>query len=64
MVAMFNQNNNEISKELLVNKFNILDDRGRLVLNDQSITLPHNEPQRSPEFVQEQPPKVSTKGSL
>ena len=53
MVTLFNQNNNETSKELLVNKFNILDDQGRLALNDQSITLPHNEPERSPEFVQE-----------
>ena len=45
MVTLFNQNNNETSKELLVNKFNILDDQGRLVLNDQSITLPHNVPE-------------------
>ena len=43
-------------KEL--NKFNmILDNQGRLVLNDQSITPPHNEPQRSPGFVS--PPNSS-----
>ena len=49
MVAYFNLNNNEISKMLLVNKFNmILDNYDRLVLNDQSITFPHNEPKRSP----------------
>ena len=52
MVAYFNLNNNEISKEPLVNKFNMtLDNQGRLVLNDQSITLPHIKLQRSPEFV-------------
>ena len=33
MAAYFNLNNNEISKEFLVNKFNtILDNQGRLVL--------------------------------
>ena len=32
----------------------ILDKEGRLVLNDQSITRPHNEPQRSPGFVSPQ----------
>ena len=32
----------------------ILDNYDRLVLNDQSITLPHNEPKRSPGFVQKQ----------
>ena len=59
MAANLNLNNNKISKELLVNKFNmILDNQGRLVLNDQSITSPHNEPQRSPEFVQKQPRDV------
>ena len=43
----------------------ILDNKGRLVLNDQSITLPHNKPQRSPGFVQKQPPEVfSKKGVL
>ena len=36
MAAYFNLNNNDISKELLVNKFNmILDNQGRLVLNNQ-----------------------------
>ena len=44
MVAHFNLNCNEISKELSVNKFNmILDNQGRLMLNDQGITSPHNE---------------------
>ena len=58
MAGYFNLNNNEISKELLVNKFNIiLDNQGRLMLNDQSVTSPHNEPQRS-EFAQKQPPEV------
>ena len=32
-----------------------MDNQDRLVLNDQSITSPHNEPQKSPEFVQMQP---------
>ena len=42
----------EISKEHLVNKLNmLLDNQGRLVLNDQSITSTHKKPQRSPEFV-------------
>ena len=50
-------------KWLLVKKFNmILDDKDRLaldnkdrfVLNDQGITSPHTEPQRSPGFVQKQ----------
>ena len=51
MAAYFNLNNNEISKELSVNKLNmILDNECRLVINDQSITSPHNEPQRSPGF--------------
>ena len=37
MAAYLNLNNNEISKELLVNKFNmILDNQGRLVLNERS----------------------------
>ena len=59
MAAYFNLNNNEIPKELLVNKFNmILDNQGRLVLNDQKTPSPHNEPQRSRGFVQKQPPEV------
>ena len=62
MAAYFNLNNNEISKELLVKKFNmILDNQGRLVLNNQKISAPHNEPQRSPWFVQKQPPEVFCK---
>ena len=52
MVAYYNLNNDEISKELLVNKFNMtLDNQGRLKLNDQSITSPPKEQQRSPGFV-------------
>ena len=48
MTAYFNLNNNEIPKELLVIKFNnVLDNQGRLMLNDQKIPLP-NKPQRSP----------------
>ena len=35
MAVYFNLNNNEISKELVVNKFNmILDNQGKLMLND------------------------------
>ena len=49
MAAFFNLNKNEL------NKFNmILDNQGRLVLNGQSITPPHNEPQRCPGFVSPQ----------
>ena len=59
MAAYVNLNNNEILKQLLVKKFNmILVNQGRLVLNDQSITSVDNEPQRSPKFVQKQPPEV------
>ena len=54
MAASFNLNNNEISKELLVNKFN-------MIFNNQGITSPFNEPQRSPEFVQKQPVSYSVK---
>ena len=39
----------------------ILDNQDRLVLNDQSITSPHNEPHRSPGFVQKQPPEMFCK---
>ena len=39
----------------------ILGDEDTLVLNDQSITSPHNEPQRSPGFVQKQPPEAFRK---
>ena len=35
MAVYFNLNNNEISKELVVNKFNmILDNQGKLMLNN------------------------------
>ena len=36
----------------------ILDNQDRLVLNDHSVTSPHNEPHRSPGFVQKQPPEL------
>ena len=40
MAAYFKLNNNEISKKHSVNKFNmILDNQGRLMLNDQKIPL-------------------------
>ena len=59
MVVYFNLSNSEISKSLLVNKFNmILDNYDRLVLNDKSITSPQNEPNGSPGFVQKQPLKL------
>ena len=61
MAAYCNLNNNEISKELLVNKFNMIkDNQCRLTPNDQKIPLP-NEPQRSPGFVQKQPTEVFCK---
>ena len=61
MVAYFTLNNNEISKEHLVNKFNmILDNQGRFMMNDQKIPL-SNEPQRSLGFVQKQLPEVLCK---
>ena len=63
MAAYFNLNNNEISKEHLINKFNmILDNQGRLMLNDQKIPL-SNEPQRSLGFVQKQSSEVLSKKS-
>ena len=59
MAAYFNWNNNEISKELLVSKFNIvLGNQDRL--NDKKIPL-LNEPPRSLGFVQNQPPEVFCK---
>ena len=62
MAAYFNLNNNEISKELLVSKFNmILDNQGRIVQNNQKTASPHNKPHRSPRFVQKQPPVVFCK---
>ena len=64
MAAYFNLNNNEISKEDLVNKFNvILDNQGRLILNDQKIPL-SNEPRRSLGFVQKQSPELFCKKSV
>ena len=39
----------------------ILDNQDRHVLNNQSITSPHNEPQRSPGFAQKQPSEVFCK---
>ena len=61
MAAYFNLNNNEISKQHLVNKFNMtLNNQGRLTLNDKKIPLP-NEPQRSPGFVEKQSPEVFCK---
>ena len=55
MDAYFNLNNNEITKELLGNKLNmILGNQGRLVLNNQSISSPNSEPQRFPGFVSPQ----------
>ena len=51
MTAYFNLNNNEKPKELLEKKFNmILGNLGRLVLNDQKIPSPRNEPHRPPVF--------------
>ena len=44
MVAYFDLNNNEISKKLLVNKFNMtLYNQGRLMLNDQKIPCEMNQ---------------------
>ena len=42
----------------------ILDNQDRHVLNNQSITSPHNEPQRSPGFAQKQPSEVFCKKSV
>ena len=62
MALYFNLNNNEISKELLVNQSNMmLDNQGRRVLNGQKISSPYNKPQILPVFVQKQPPKVFLK---
>ena len=56
MAAYFNLNNNEISKNLLVNKFNmILDNQGRAMLNDQK------NPFAISWFVQKQPLEVFCK---
>ena len=42
----------------------ILDNQGRLVLNDQSITSPHNEPQRSLGFVLHQNTIATNSGEV
>ena len=47
MAAYFNFKNDEISKELLLNKFNMILENQRRLLNDQEIPLP-NKPQTSP----------------
>ena len=61
MAAYFNLNNNEISKEHLLNKFKlILDNQGRLMLNDQKMPL-SNEPQKSLGFVLKQYRRCSAK---
>ena len=55
MVAYFN----------LKDKFNmILDNQGRLVLSDQSITSPHNEPERSPGFISPQNAIANSSGEF
>ena len=62
MTAYFNLNKNDILKELLVNISKmILDNQSRRVLNDQKISLPHNEPQIPPMFVQKQPLEIFLK---
>ena len=46
MAAYFNLTNNEISKELLVNKFSmILENQCKHVVNDPKFILPRKEPQ-------------------
>ena len=61
MAVYFNLNNNEISKEILVNKFNlILDNQSRLMLNDKKIHLP-DKTHKSHWFVQKRPPEVFCK---
>ena len=61
MAAYFNLSNNEISKELLVNKFNmILDNQSRLALNNKKIPLP-DEPQKCLGFVHKQLAEVFCK---
>ena len=67
MAAYFNLNNSKILKELLVRafKFNmLLDSQDRLVINHQSITLPRNEPQRSPGFVSPQNTTTNSSGEF
>ena len=49
----------------LKDKFNmILDNQGRLVLSDQSITSPHNEPERSPGFISPQNAIANSSGEF
>ena len=55
MAAYFNLNNNEISKEFFVNKFNIY----RATKRVTQKSLLRSEPQRSPGFVQKQSPEVT-----
>ena len=51
-----------MSKELLVNKFNmILGNQGTPTLNDKKIPLPNDLPEISPGFAQKQPPEVFCK---
>ena len=55
MAAYFNLND----------KFNmILDNQVRLVLSDQNITSPHNEPERSPGFVSQQNATTNSSGEF
>ena len=55
MAAYFNLND----------KFNmILDNQGKLVLSDQNITSPHNEPERSPGFVSTQNATTNSSGEF
>ena len=55
MAAYFNLND----------KFNmILGNQGKLVLSDQNITLPHNEPERSPGFVSTQNATTNSSGEF
>ena len=55
MAAYFNLND----------KFNmILDNQVRLVLSDQNITSPHNEPERSPGFVTQQNATTNSSGEF
>ena len=61
MTAYFNLNNNEIPKEHLLNKLNmILDNQGRLMLNDQKSPL-SDKPQRYLGFVLKQYGRCSVK---
>ena len=58
MATYCNLNNNETSKEFLVNMRK--DNQCRLKLKDQKIPLP-NEARRSPGFLQKQPPEMFCK---